>query len=183
MPNSSKLVVAFLAALLPAVAFAQRVDPKVTPDFQTRRALVKSAFRPAGDAPDKVLPPVGLLGRDQFNMLGAAWAQFHRSVATGDIEALRIVVRNARACKAGALAVKAELLMESRVRMTLAEGGDAERTMGEWIIAFGPKILPEQLGETATPFLVSPEHARRVRFGNANFFEVEGGHWRLDLGC
>jgi len=182
MPTSPKLVFAFLAALLPAVAAAQLVDPRVKPDFQARRALVKSAFRPT-DVPEKPLPPVGLIGRDQFNALGAAWTQFHRSVSTGDVEALRSVVRNARACKADRLAVKAELLMESRVRMALAEGGDAERTMGEWILAFGPKILPEQIGEAATPFIVSPEHARRVRFGNANFVEIEGGHWRVDLGC
>lgn len=182
MPTSSKLVVVLLAVLLPLAAAAQRVDPKISPDFQARRALVKSAFRPT-DSPEKPLPPVGLLGRDQFNMLGAAWTQFHRSVSTGDVEALRSVVRNARACKAGALAVKAELLMESRVRMAFSEGGEAERTMGEWIIAFGARILPEQIGETATPFIVSPEHARRVRFGNANFVEVEGGHWRVDLGC
>lgn len=182
MPTPPKLVVAFLAVLLPLTAAAQRVDPKVSPDFQARRALVKSAFRPT-DAPDKPLPPVGLLGRDQFNMLGAAWAQFHRSVSTGDVEALRGVVRNARACKPGTLAVKAEVLMESRVRMAFAEGGEAERTMGEWIIAFGAKILPEQIGEAATPFIVAPEQGRRVRFGNASFIEVEGGHWRIDLGC
>lgn len=182
MPTSSKLVFAFLAATLPLAAAAQRVDPRITPDFQARRALVKSAFRPT-DAPEKPLPPVGLLGRDQFSMLGAAWTRFHRAVSTGDVETLRGVVRNARACKAGTLAVKAEVLMESRVRMALAEGGDAERTMGEWIIAFGATILPEQIGETATPFIVSPEQARRVRFGNANFVEVEGGHWRVDLGC
>ncbi len=182
MPTLSKLVFALLAVLLPAAAAAQVADPKVKPDFQARRALVKSAFRPT-DIPEKSLPPVGLLGRDQFNMLGTAWAQFHRSVSTGDVEALRSVVRNARACKADKLAVKAELLMESRVRMALAEGGDAERTMGEWILAFGPKIQPEQIGEAAAPFIVSPEHARRVRFGNVNFFEIEGGHWRIDLGC
>lgn len=182
MPTAPKLVVAFLACL-PLAAAAQQIDPKVSPDFHARRALVKSAFRPTAEAPDKPLPPVGLLGRDQFNMLGAAWAQFHRSVSTGDVEALRAVVRNARACKAGQLAVKAELLMESRVRLAFAGSGDGERAMGDWILAFGPKILPEQIGETATPFLVSPEHARRVRFGNASFIEIEGGHWRLDLGC
>ena len=183
MPTPTTLVVALLASLLPLAAVAQHVDPKVSPDFHARRALVKSAFRPTGEAPDKPLPPVGLLGRDQFNMLGAAWAQFHRSVSTGDVEALRIVVRNARACKPGILAVKAEVLMESRVRVAFADGGATERTMGDWILAFGPKILPEQIGETATPFLITPEHARRVRFGNANFVETEGGHWRLDLGC
>ena len=177
----SRLLVAVLAVTLPLAAAAQKVDPKVSPDFEKRRALVKSAYRPTMETSAK-LPPVGLLGKEQFRLLGAAWAQFHRSVAAGNVEVLRTVVRNARACRDNSLAVKAEMLMESRVRLSSPEG-TSEKTMGEWIMAIGPRLRSDQFGETDALFVVPSEKAGRVHFGNVLFVEGEGGHWSIDLGC
>lgn len=182
MPFMLTLLLAALAAVLVSSAAAQTVDPKVTPDFQKRRALVKSSYGQLNEPILKSLPPVGLLGKDQFRSLNATWAQFHRSVASGSVDTLRTVVRNARACKDNALALKAETLMESRARIALAEGAE-EKTMGSWVLTVGPKIKPEQLGESAAPFIVPAEQSGRVRFGNAIFVEGEGGFWSLDLGC
>lgn len=178
----SRFLVAVLVALLALPAAAAGVDPSVSPRYTKRHAMVKSSYAQlTPEVVAKSLPPVGLLGKEQFRQLSATWAQFHRSVATGNIDVLRTVVRNARACR-DALAVKAELLMESRAQISSPDGA-AERSMGDWILSIGPVIQPEQLGQTSTPFLVSDERALRVRFGNVTFVESEGGFWSVDLGC
>lgn len=183
--RSFALPVAALLALAASPAMpAERVDPKVSLDFQKRRALVRSAYAhlPQPSSATSSLPPVGLLGKDQFHSLSATWTQFHRAVLTGNVEVLRTVVRNARACKNDSLALKAETLMESRARRVAADG-PAEMTMGERILAQGPKIAPEQIGEAGAPFIVSTERSGRVRFGNVLLVEGEGGYWSVDLGC
>lgn len=171
---------AAVAALLATPAFAAPPDPAVSPDYQSRRALVKSAYRPTLAPAAKPLPPVGLLGKQQFRMFGASWAQFYRSVATGDVDLLRTVVRNARACRE-ALAYRAESLMESRAKVALADAGD--RNMGDLIMAVGQKVSAEQLGESDAPFLVSAGEPSRVLFGNVMFVEGSNGFWSVDLGC
>lgn len=176
-----KLLLAVVAALLAAPALADLADPKVTPDFHARRALVRSAYNPAQEPAAKPLPPVGLLGRQQFRMFGATWAQFHRSVASGDVDLLRTVVRNSRACK-DALAYRAETLMESRAKIAMADG-PAERSMGDLILTVGQKVTADQLGERGAPFLVSAGQPGRVLFGNVMFVEGDNGFWRVDLGC
>jgi hypothetical protein len=179
----SKLLLAVVAALMAAPAVAERIDPKVTPDYQARRALVRSAYNPTQEpaAAAKPLPPVGLLGKQQFRMFSATWAQFHRSVASGDVDILRTVVRNSRACK-DALAYRAETLMESRAKVAMADGL-AERNMGDLIMTVGQKVKADQLGESGAPFLVSGGQPGRVLFGNVMFVEGDNGFWSVDLGC
>jgi hypothetical protein len=177
----SKLLAAALTVILAAPVVAQVADPAVKPDYRSRHALVKSAYRPMPNSAAKPLPPVGLLGKQQFRMFSATWAQFHRSVASGDVEILRTVVRNSRACK-GALAYRAEMLMESRAKVALADTvGDGN--MGDLIMAVGQKIQAEQLGESDAPFLVSAGQTSRVLFGNVMFVEGANGFWSVDLGC
>lgn len=181
------LRIPFLAGACVALAVAsavaaEAVDPKVSLDFQKRRALVRSAYAHLPQSGTSALPPVGLLSSDQFRSLGATWAQFHRSVLNGSPDILRTVVRNARACKGDALAIKAERLMESPARLAAAEGVE-EKTMGDWILSVGPKLRPEQIGEAGVPFIVSAERSGRVRFGNLLLVEGEGGYWSVDLGC
>lgn len=179
-----KLLAAIAAALLATSVFAERPDPTVRPDYQSRRALVKSAYRamptPTLATAAKPLPPVGLLGKQQFRMFSATWAQFYRSVASGDVDLLRTVVRNARACREN-LAYRAESLMESRAKVALADAGD--RNIGDLIMAVGQKVSAEQLGESDAPFLVSAGEPSRVLFGNVMFVEGSNGFWSVDLGC
>lgn len=189
--SRKSLLVAVPLLLLSGLADA--FEPTATPEFSKRRALVKSAYQPssermarssaasAASASAAALPAVGLLGKEQFRMFNSAWTRFHYSVATGNIDALRAVVRNGRSCR-NALAVRAEQLMESRATMW-SPAGEAEKTMGEWILAFGQRIAAEQLGASEAPFLVAAGPTTRVRFGNVTFIEGEYGFWNVDLGC
>lgn len=185
---SRKSLLAAAVPLLLLSGFADAFEPTATPEFSKRRALVKSAYQPssertpsAASASAAALPAVGLLGKEQFRMFNSAWNRFHYSVATGNIDALRAVVRNGRSCR-NALAVRAEQLMESRATMW-SPAGEAEKTMGEWILAFGQKIAADQLGASEAPFLVAAGPTTRVRFGNVTFVEGEYGFWNVDLGC
>lgn len=182
---SRKLLLAAAVPLLLLSGLADAFEPTATPEFSKRRALVKSAYQPSSErtsaAAAAALPAVGLLGKEQFRMFNSAWTRFHYSVATGNIDALRAVVRNGRSCR-NALAVRAEQLMESRATMW-SSAGEAEKTMGEWILAFGQKIAADQLGASEAPFLVAAGPTTRVRFGNVTFIEGEYGFWNVDLGC
>lgn len=181
--SRKSLLVAVPLLLLSGLADA--FEPTATPEFPKRRALVKSAYQPAAErmpsASAAALPAVGLLGKEQFRMFNSAWTRFHYSVATGNIDALRAVVRNGRSCR-NALAMRAEQLMESRATMW-SSAGEAEKTMGEWILAFGQRIAADQLGASEAPFLVAAGPTTRVRFGNVTFVEGEYGFWNVDLGC
>lgn len=181
---SRKLLLATAVPLLLLSGLVDAFEPTATPEFSKRRALVKSAYQPSSErasAAAAALPAVGLLGKEQFRMFNSAWMRFHYSVATGNVDALRAVVRNGRSCR-NALAVRAEQLMESRATMW-SSAGEAEKTMGEWILAFGQKIAADQLGASEAPFLVAAGPTPRVRFGNVTFVEGEYGFWNVDLGC
>ena len=53
----------------------------------------------------RTLPPVGILGVDQFRMFASSWTTFYRAVQTGDAALLARVVKDAQGCK-GALAIR-----------------------------------------------------------------------------
>jgi hypothetical protein len=178
--NCLRLAPVICAALVYAATAAAQQPPSWVGYLSknTRNAALntRDAVRPSG------LAPVGLISQQQFQMFSAAWAQLHQAVMLGSVETLKNVVRNPEGCKGNKLAIRAELLMESRANIPTASGA-TENTMRELISGIGKDVKPEQLGEAGTPFLVVSKRSNRIGFGNMEFIEGPDRLWNIDLGC
>lgn len=169
-----------LRAEAPAVVkSAAPLDPRTT----SPKALQRTSFGTMTYAHKNTEAlPTGNLGNEQFRLFQATWVQFYLSVIAGSAEALRPVVENQQSCKGDRLAIRAELLMERRAKIT-ATNVPMVDTMRELIIAVGPKIHPGQLGDANAPDVYFRGNRNRVTFGAATFVAGTDGLWRVDLGC